>query len=176
MPCMLFQSMVRVHIASHSNAAAAAMSELPDVKAYYDATSADPAGCDDADHLAEVRQLCHQKIHQLETAASTCPITADLAFVGDLEIVASSLESFGRIMRPSEGLTRLLIFIMVQEHDKRSIDKQNICSLKYTPRTLVASTKTSVAVEVLGVITRVGHRSYPRAVYHVHHTRSLRGR
>ena len=34
----------------------------------------------------------------------------------------------------------------------------------------------SVAVEVLGVITRVGHRSCARAVYHVRHTRSLRGR
>ena len=33
-----------------------------------------------------------------------------------------------------------------------------------------------MAVEVLGVITRVGHRSCARAVYHVHHTRSLRGR
>ena len=33
-----------------------------------------------------------------------------------------------------------------------------------------------MAVEVLGVITRVGHRSYARAVYHVRHTRSLRGR
>ena len=30
-----------------------------------------------------------------------------------------------------------------------------------------------MAVEVLGVITRVGHRSCARAVYHVHHTRSL---
>ena len=33
-----------------------------------------------------------------------------------------------------------------------------------------------MAVEVLGVITRVGHRGCARAVYHVHHTRSLRGR
>ena len=33
-----------------------------------------------------------------------------------------------------------------------------------------------MAVEVLGVITRVGHRSCARAVYHVRHTRSLRGR
>ena len=33
-----------------------------------------------------------------------------------------------------------------------------------------------MAVEVLGVITRVGHRSCTRAVYHVYHTRSLRGR
>ena len=31
-------------------------------------------------------------------------------------------------------------------------------------------------MEVLGVITRVGHRSCARAVYHVRHTRSLRGR
>ena len=34
----------------------------------------------------------------------------------------------------------------------------------------------TVAVEVLGVITRVGHSSCARAVYHVHHTGSLRGR
>ena len=33
-----------------------------------------------------------------------------------------------------------------------------------------------ITVEVLGVITRVGHRSCTRAVYHVRHTRSLRGR
>ena len=33
-----------------------------------------------------------------------------------------------------------------------------------------------VAVEVLGVVTRVGHRSCTHAVYHVYHTRSLRGR
>ena len=33
-----------------------------------------------------------------------------------------------------------------------------------------------MAVEVLGVITRVGHSSCARAVYHVHYTGSLRGR
>ena len=41
---------------------------------------------------------------------------------------------------------------------------------------LVKSWGGSVAVEVLGAITRVGHRSCARAVYHVRHTRSLRGR
>ena len=35
---------------------------------------------------------------------------------------------------------------------------------------------TSVAVEVLGVSTRVGHRTCTRAFLHVGHTRSLRGR
>ena len=35
---------------------------------------------------------------------------------------------------------------------------------------------TSVAVEVLGVRTRVGHRTCTRAYLHVGHTRSLRGR
>ena len=34
----------------------------------------------------------------------------------------------------------------------------------------------SVAVEVLGVSTRVGHRTCTRAFLHVRHTRSLRGR
>ena len=33
-----------------------------------------------------------------------------------------------------------------------------------------------MAVEVLGVITRVGHRSCTRAVYRARHTGSLRGR
>ena len=33
-----------------------------------------------------------------------------------------------------------------------------------------------VAVEVLGVSTRVGHRTCTRASLHVRHTRSLRGR
>ena len=33
-----------------------------------------------------------------------------------------------------------------------------------------------VAVEVLGVSTRVGHRTCTRAFLHVRHTRSLRGR
>ena len=34
----------------------------------------------------------------------------------------------------------------------------------------------SVAVEVLGARTRVGHRTCTRAYLHVGHTRSLRGR
>ena len=33
-----------------------------------------------------------------------------------------------------------------------------------------------MAVEVLGVSTRVGHRICTRASWHVRHTRSLRGR
>ena len=41
---------------------------------------------------------------------------------------------------------------------------------------LVKSWRGSVAVEVLGVSTRVGHRTCTRAFLHVGHTGSLRGR
>ena len=41
---------------------------------------------------------------------------------------------------------------------------------------LPRSFSTYVAVEVLGVSTRVGHRTCTRAFLHVGHTGSLRGR
>ena len=44
------------------------------------------------------------------------------------------------------------------------------------PRTRKRGRVGCVAVEVLGVSTRVGHRICTRAYLHVRHTRSLRGR
>ena len=48
--------------------------------------------------------------------------------------------------------------------------------LKHTKIRMLYGYIVYVAVEVLGVSTRVGHRTCTRASLHVRHTRSLRGR